>query len=158
MKPRNEREQTAVKPPERSVGRTTLGLLCCALIFQANPAQARMTVYDLTDVALLRLEDISFFAFLLLLATLGIRFLWNYRLPSFAACQPALRYRRTLLRPSGELLGRFRAAEQVKGASLRPDDHRAVSAQRPGGTLPRFDLQCFSNCLGHGGLPLVRQR
>jgi hypothetical protein len=37
-----------------------------------------MTVYDLTDVAKLRLEDISFFGFLLLLAALGIRFLWNY--------------------------------------------------------------------------------
>jgi len=36
-----------------------------------------MTVYDLTDVARLRLEDISFFGLLLLIATLGIRFLWN---------------------------------------------------------------------------------
>lgn len=41
-------------------------------------AHAGMTVYDLTDVARLRLEDISFFLFLLLLATLGIRFLWNF--------------------------------------------------------------------------------
>jgi hypothetical protein len=37
-----------------------------------------MTVYDLTDVARLRLEDISFFGFLMLIATLGIRFLWNF--------------------------------------------------------------------------------
>jgi len=36
-----------------------------------------MTVYDLTDVARLRLEDISFFGFLLLLAALGMRFIWN---------------------------------------------------------------------------------
>ena len=41
------------------------------------PAHAGMTVYDLTDVARLRLEDISFFLVLLLLATFGIRFLWN---------------------------------------------------------------------------------
>ncbi len=43
-----------------------------------NRAHAGMTVYDLTDVARLRLEDISFFLVLLLLATLGIRFLWNF--------------------------------------------------------------------------------
>ena len=43
-----------------------------------------MTVYDLTDVARLRLEDISFFAFVLLLATLGIRFLWNSLAKDFA--------------------------------------------------------------------------
>jgi hypothetical protein len=42
-----------------------------------------MTVYDLTDVARLRLEDISFFGFLLLVATLGIRFLWNYLAKDF---------------------------------------------------------------------------
>ena len=41
-------------------------------------ARAGMTVYDLTDVARLRLEDISFFLVLLVLAALGIRFLWNY--------------------------------------------------------------------------------
>lgn len=50
------------------------------LIFICWPgrAHAGMTVYDLTDVARLRLEDISFFLFLLLLATFGIRFLWNF--------------------------------------------------------------------------------
>jgi hypothetical protein len=42
-----------------------------------------MTVYDLTDVARLRLEDISFFGFLLLIATLGIRFLWNFLAKDF---------------------------------------------------------------------------
>lgn len=42
-----------------------------------HSALAGMTVYDLTDVVRLRLEDISFFVFLLLLATLGIRILWN---------------------------------------------------------------------------------
>ena len=47
------------------------------LLAFARPASAGMTVYDLTDVAKLRLEDISFFLFLLLLAALGIRLLWN---------------------------------------------------------------------------------
>jgi hypothetical protein len=41
-------------------------------------------VYDLTDVARLRLEDISFFGFLLLLATLGIRLLWNFLAKDFS--------------------------------------------------------------------------
>lgn len=34
--------------------------------------------YDLNDVVRLRIEDISFFAVLLLLSGLGIRFLWNH--------------------------------------------------------------------------------
>jgi hypothetical protein len=55
----------------------------CVLLLWASPARAGMTVYDLTDVARLRLEDISFFTFLLLLATLGIRFLWNFLAKDF---------------------------------------------------------------------------
>jgi hypothetical protein len=43
-----------------------------------NPARAGMTVYDLNDVVRLRIEDISFFAVLLLASGLGIRFLWNH--------------------------------------------------------------------------------
>ena len=55
------------------------------LLFLVMPgfARAGMTVYDLNDVARLRLEDISFFGFLLLLAALGIRFLWNYLAKDF---------------------------------------------------------------------------
>jgi len=47
-------------------------------LFGANSARAGMTVYDLSDVARLRVEDISFFTVLLLACALGIRFLWNY--------------------------------------------------------------------------------
>jgi hypothetical protein len=47
-------------------------------------AQAGMTVYDLNDVVRLRLEDISFFALLLVLSTLGMRFLWNSLTTDFA--------------------------------------------------------------------------
>jgi hypothetical protein len=54
-----------------------------------------MTVYDLTDVARLRLEDISFFGFLLLLATLGIRFLWNFLAKDFSRL-PRLSFLRSL--------------------------------------------------------------
>jgi hypothetical protein len=42
-----------------------------------------MTVYDLTDVARLRLEDISFFAFLLIGAAIAVRFLWNMMAKDF---------------------------------------------------------------------------
>jgi hypothetical protein len=66
------------KPAARP--RTTPFLLPTVFLMlsPAAPARAGMTVYDLTDVARLRLEDISFFAFLLLLAALGIRTLWNF--------------------------------------------------------------------------------
>ena len=43
----------------------------------APALRAGMTVYDLNDVVRLRLEDISFFAVLLLGSVLLIRFLWN---------------------------------------------------------------------------------
>jgi len=59
--------------------RRLIGLAAVFLLWlSAGTAQAGMTVYDLTDVARLRLEDISFFLFLLLLAALGIRLLWNF--------------------------------------------------------------------------------
>jgi hypothetical protein len=56
-------------------------------------AHAGMTVYDLSDVVRMRLEDISFFAFLLVLATLGIRFLWNYLAKDFPRL-PQLTFRK----------------------------------------------------------------
>jgi hypothetical protein len=52
-------------------------IVCAILISTAQNSRAGMTVYDLNDVVRLRLEDISFFIVLLLLCTLGIRFLWN---------------------------------------------------------------------------------
>jgi len=45
---------------------------------QAREARAGMTVYDLNDIVRLRLEEVSFFAALLLVCGLGIRLLWNY--------------------------------------------------------------------------------
>ena len=62
------------------IGSTALGYKWAFLIFLlllAQPSRAGMTVYQLTDVAKLRLEDISFFGFLFILACLGIRILWN---------------------------------------------------------------------------------
>lgn len=72
-----------MRPPADSKRiRIITGVICC--FFAAASAQAGMTVYELTDVARLRLEDISLFAFLLLLAALGIRFLWNYLARDFS--------------------------------------------------------------------------
>ena len=62
----------------QSPGAPAIGPVLVLILLWASPARAGMTVYDLTDVARLRLEDISFFGFLLLLAALGIRFLWNF--------------------------------------------------------------------------------
>jgi len=59
------------------------------------PVRAGMTVYDLSDVVRLRLEDISFFTFVLLLAALGIRFLWNYLARDFTWL-PRLNYWKSL--------------------------------------------------------------
>jgi hypothetical protein len=58
-----------------SLKRIGVGGLLFGLVETAN---AGMTVYDLNDVVRLRIEDISFFAVLLLVSGLGIRFLWNH--------------------------------------------------------------------------------
>ena len=55
-------------------GLAFLAVVACSL----NSARAGMTVYDLNDVVRLRLEDVSFFAFLLLLCALGVKLVWNY--------------------------------------------------------------------------------
>jgi hypothetical protein len=65
------------------------------LLLSAIPAHAGMTVYDLTDVARLRLEDISFFGFLLVLASTGIRFLWNFLARDFPRL-PRLTFRKAV--------------------------------------------------------------
>lgn len=64
--------------------RPTIGLLLTCLVFLTHPARAGMPVFQLTDVVRLRLEDISFFVFLLVLATFGIRLLWNFLAKDFS--------------------------------------------------------------------------
>ncbi len=54
------------------------GLISLSFFAGNFSACAGMTVYDLNDVVRLRLEDISFFIFVLLLASVGVRVLWNY--------------------------------------------------------------------------------
>lgn len=53
-------------------------LLPVVLLNICPAAYAGMTAYDLSDVARLRLQDVSFFTVLLLLCAFGIRFLWNF--------------------------------------------------------------------------------
>lgn len=79
----------------RSSADASIRMMILALAFLARPARAGMTVYDLTDVTRLRLEDISFFLFLLLLATFGIRFLWNSLAKDFPRL-PRLTFRKSL--------------------------------------------------------------
>ena len=50
-----------------------------------------MTVYGLNDIYRLRLEDISFFIFLLLTCALVFKFLWNYGFKNFNRI-PRLKY------------------------------------------------------------------
>jgi hypothetical protein len=84
-----------MKAPLKGIARPAVGVISLVLVFGANTAHAGMTVYDLTDVARLRLEDISFFSFLLLLATVGIRFLWNFLAKDFSRL-PRLSFFRAL--------------------------------------------------------------
>ena len=64
--------------------RHRLLLLPLMLLSGALPLHAGMTVYDLNDVARLRLEDVSFFALLLLVCALGIKLLWNQTAKGFS--------------------------------------------------------------------------
>jgi len=48
-----------------------------------NSASAGMTVYGLKDIYKMRLEEISFFLFLLLVCTVVFRFLWNHAVKGF---------------------------------------------------------------------------
>lgn len=59
------------------------------------PAQAGMTVYGLRDIYRLRLEEISFFIFLLLVCALVLKLLWNYAFKGFDSV-PRLKYLQAL--------------------------------------------------------------
>jgi hypothetical protein len=57
--------------------------LLLAVLGFVSSAQAGMTVYGLSDIYKIRLEEISFFIFLLLACTFLFRFLWNYAVKGF---------------------------------------------------------------------------
>src|SRR5450755_2089003 len=48
------------------------------MLFGLQSAHAGMTVYDLNDVYRLRMQDISFFVFLLLVCSWIFKLLWNH--------------------------------------------------------------------------------
>lgn len=66
-----------------------------ALVTFTNSAHAGMTVYGLRDIYRLRLEEISFFVFLLLVCGLVLKAVWNYAFQGFAAI-PKLKYLQAL--------------------------------------------------------------
>jgi hypothetical protein len=78
----------------QSSRRTKRGI-CLAALFTALPAHAGMTVYGLTDVYRLRLQEISFFLVLLLVCAFGFKFLWNYSFKGFESV-PKLTFLRAL--------------------------------------------------------------
>lgn len=56
--------------------RTIIALSCIAAV--ASPARAGMPSARLTDIAQLRVENISFFLLVLLLSALFVQLLWNW--------------------------------------------------------------------------------
>jgi hypothetical protein len=59
------------------------------------PAHAGMTVYGLRDIYRLRLEEISFFIFLLIICAFVLKLLWNYAFKGFSAI-PRLKFLQAL--------------------------------------------------------------
>lgn len=70
-----------------------LGLLL--LVAQSRPAHAGMPTIDLTDVAKLRVDAISFFVLLGLLSALGVKLIWNSFRKDFPSL-PQLTYGKAL--------------------------------------------------------------
>ncbi len=74
---------------------SSLAALITVAFLGSRTVHAGMTVYDLNDVVRLRLQDISFFAFLFLLCGWGMKALWNYMARDFKS-MPRLNYGRAL--------------------------------------------------------------
>ena len=107
-------------------------ILGCVL-FHVMPVQAGMTVYDLNDVVQLRLQDISFFAVLLLLPALGVRLLWNYLAKDFSRL-PRLSFLKALSLTALLGIGMLLVLVMISGARelLTPGAwHRQGSQYRP---------------------------
>lgn len=64
-------------------------------VLLAPSARAGMTVYGLSDVHRLRLEEVSFFVFLLLLCAFIFKLLWNHAVKGFTAL-PRIKYLQAL--------------------------------------------------------------
>ena len=73
--------------------RTLVALVASGVmfLFTALPAHAGMTVYGLNDFYRLRVQDISFLVFLLLLCALILKLVWNYAFKGFTAI-PRIKY------------------------------------------------------------------
>jgi hypothetical protein len=71
------------------------GITLFTILAFAHPAYAGMTVYGLSDVYRIRLEDLSFFLFLLLICALFFRLLWNHAVRGFNFL-PKIKYLQSL--------------------------------------------------------------
>ncbi len=65
------------------------------VLLPAPQALAGMTVYGLRDIYRLRLEEISFFIVLLLVCSIGLKFLWNHAFKGMSSI-PRLRFPQAL--------------------------------------------------------------
>jgi len=70
-------------------------LIFIAIVAPGITAHAGMTVYGLRDIYRLRLEEISFFIFLLLVCAFVLKVLWNYAFKGIATI-PRLRFLQAL--------------------------------------------------------------
>lgn len=97
-----------------------------ALWLAAVPAaRAGMTAYDLNDVVRLRLEDISFFAVLLLVCAVGIKLLWNHLAKGLPKLPPITFVRSLCLTALLSLL-MLLVLSMISGARLNPSSPMAI--------------------------------
>lgn len=105
-----------MKAPDnaRSLRRALL-LTAAACLAGARPASAGMPSYDLSDMARLRLEEISFFVVLFLACSGVLWFLWNYVAKGIPNL-PRLEFKRALGLMSILSLGMLLVLSMISGA------------------------------------------
>ncbi len=103
----------------------TLILIIIIGIGAPTPAVAGMPAITLSDVAAMRVQDISFFLLLLLIGGGGIQWMWNYLRHDFEKL-PYLTYKRALSLSITLALGLTLALSMIAGARelLTPDAWR----------------------------------
>ena len=80
----------------RRIGKAS-GVVLFSLIASTFSAHAGMTVYGLSDVYKLRLQEVSFFLLLLFVCSFAFKLLWNHAVRGFNSL-PRLRFGRTVHR------------------------------------------------------------
>ena len=103
-----------------------------AMLSLAARSHAGMTSYTVSDVARLRVEELSFFAVVFLLCVAGIKGIWNAFVRDFPTI-PKLDWKRaftftTLLRRLSESTSAAQVVDLEEGG-----DYEHLSAAQPGG-------------------------